>query len=110
MPDVEYLPVSIVDHRGRIASPDYCIVNPINPVDCLDADKSGADWSELNEGTIDSIAKLVITEEKVPPARQLFRMKYFYDLILIRRELAEAINGSGATGIRWIEPKDYPEV
>src|ERR1700745_1396290 len=33
---VEYLPVSIIDHKGQVASKDYCIVHALDPVDCID--------------------------------------------------------------------------
>ena len=107
---VEYLPVSILDHRGRVAAPDYFVIHPVEPVECLDAVKSNADWSSLNEGTIDSVERLVIDSSKVDASRELFRMRFFFDLIIVRRGLAESINAMNFTGVRWIELSDYPEV
>src|SRR5438552_3993429 len=33
---VEYLPVTIINHKGKPASREYFIVHPIDPVECLD--------------------------------------------------------------------------
>src|SRR5689334_17546921 len=43
--NVEYLPVTIINHKGRIASRDYFIVHPIVPQDCLDVQRSGPAYS-----------------------------------------------------------------
>jgi len=104
---VEYLPVTILDHKRRPTGTDHFIVHPIDPVDCLDVDKCGAVWSKIVPDNIREIKTLVIDESKVDPERELFRVKYFYKIVLVRRDLAEAIDREGFTGIRWIELNDY---
>src|ERR1039457_2729633 len=32
--EVEYLSLTIIDHKGRVASTNYFIVHPTNPVNC----------------------------------------------------------------------------
>lgn len=105
--EVEYLPVTILDHRGRVASRDYFIIHPIRPVDCLNLDECGARWSSLDETSISRVKRLVINESKINRKRVLFRAKYFEKAILVRRNLAEAIDAKGFTGIRWVELTDY---
>ncbi len=106
--NVEYLPVTILNHKHRVASKDYFLIHPIRPQDCLDIDKSGCTWSEIIDDEIDEVERLVIDESRLKPDITLFRLKYFYDPVLIRRDLAEAISAEGFTGIRWIEIEDYP--
>jgi hypothetical protein len=103
VPKVEYLPVAIVNHKGKTASKDYFIVHPIEPVECLDLDKCGVTWGEVDETSIDEVKHLVIDETRVEPIRQLFRPKQFHQVILARRTLADAIDAAGFTGIKWIE-------
>lgn len=110
MQQVEYLPITILDHKGKPASHDYFIIHPINPVDCLDTGQCGAQWSSIDKETIQWLDRLVIDEGKIDPAREIFRLKFFYDVILVSRALAEAIDAEGFTGIRWIELGDYPEL
>jgi hypothetical protein len=103
VPKVEYLPVAIVNHKGKAASNDYFIVHPVEPVECLDLEKCEPTWGEVDETSIDEVRQLVIDETRVDPGRQLFRPKQFHQVILARRTLAEAIDAAGFTGIRWIE-------
>jgi hypothetical protein len=110
LPKVEYLPITILDHKGRPASRDYFIIHPIEPVDCLDVSQCGAQRSSIDPETIQWLDRLVIDEGKIDPSRDMFRLKFFYDVILVRRELAAAIDAEGLTGIRWIELSDYPEL
>jgi hypothetical protein len=104
---VEYLPVTIVNHKGKPASKDYFIVHPIEPVECLDLDKCEPTWGKLDKTSIDKVRHLVIDQERVDGSRQLFRPKQFHYVILARRALAEAIDAAGFTGIKWIELEHF---
>lgn len=108
-PEVEILPVTILDHRGRATKARYRIVNPTGPIDCLDPERSGAERSELDPSSINAVSRLVLDEARFGRARLLFRPLGFYDVTLVRRDLAEAISAAGFTGLRWIEARDYPE-
>jgi len=109
VPKVEYLPVAIRNQKGRIISKNVFIVHPLEPVDCLDVDKSAAEWSPIAETDIDRVGRLVLVESKLDPTRQLFRLAKFPDLVLVRRDLADGIDAAGLTGMRWIELNEYPE-
>lgn len=106
-PNVEYLPVKIIDHKGKVASTEYSIVHPLDPVDCIDQEASQVRWHEFDKGVIDGVKRLVIDESKVDPARVIFRLKSFYWATLIRRDVAEAIDAAGFTGIRWVDPLEF---
>lgn len=108
--NVEYLPVSILDHKNCVASRDYFLIHPIHPQDCLDVEASGVTWSDFLDDEIDEIERLVIDESAIPPEIHLFRLKSFLDPILVRRDIADAIIDEGFTGIRWIELEKYPEL
>jgi len=108
-PKVEYLPVTILDHRGKVASRDHFIVHPIDPVDCLDLKKCQPTWNRIQKTWINRVRHLVLQEDKVPADRFLFRPKAFHRVILVRRELAEAIERKGFTGVRWLELDEFPE-
>jgi hypothetical protein len=104
---IEYLPVTIVDHRGRPAPPPYFIVHPIEPVDCLDLDACEPEWSRVDPESIQRVKRLAIDERRLDERRDLFRPKSFYDVILASRGLAQAIDAAGFTGVRWVELADY---
>jgi hypothetical protein len=106
---LECLPVSIINHKGKIASRDYRIINPIEPIDCLDLPRCLPKWGTINPESIKSVARLVLDEAKIPESRWMFRPKAFRRVTLVRRELAERIEAEKFTGVRWVELQDYPE-
>ena len=105
---VEYLPVKIINHKGRVASHDYFILHDIDPVDCLDKEKCGVTLSPVDPDSIEHVERLVLDDRKVDPTRHIFRPKYFSEVTLVSRELASAIDRKRFTGIGWKELEDYP--
>jgi hypothetical protein len=105
---MEYLPVTILDHKGRpAAGGDYWIIHPLEPIDCLKVDECGARLSPINKNKIQFLSRLVIGEAKIDANRDLFRPKGYTKAFIVRRELASAIDEAGFTGIRWVELDDY---
>jgi hypothetical protein len=83
----EFLPITLLDHRGRVASKDYVIVNPLGTLDCLDEKESGI---ELVDGEVVGVDEYVVASSKVARAPQLFRIReaeneYVFGLELMRR-------------------------
>lgn len=107
---VEYLPVTINNHKGRTASDDYYIIHPIDPVDCLDIERSGAKMGLIAKMEVRSVESIILDSTRVDSERELFKPKFFYRVTLVTKELAESIDSAGFTGVRWLEMKDYPEV
>jgi hypothetical protein len=112
--DVEYLPAKIVDHKGKSIPTPYFIVHPINPVDCLDAQRCGVTWDSLDPEYIDRLERLAMKESFERDAlegaftRALFRPRLYYRVTLVRRDLATAMDEAGFTGLRWLELEDHP--
>ncbi len=69
--DVEYLPVWIYNHKGRLASKDYFLVNPVGSIDALDHEASDI---KMFEGDVVSLDKPVIDARKGMKAPDLFRL------------------------------------
>lgn len=105
--DVEYLPVSIIDHEGRVASLTHVIVNPVGPVDCIDMAQTRCTMSEFVEGDIDEVTRLVIDERRVPAGRQVFKLEGLGAPTLVRRALAQRIDQQGFSGFTWLELDKY---
>jgi len=101
VPCVEYLPITIMNHKDRVASKDYFIIHPVGLQEGLDVDKSGCEWSLIDSDTIDDVEQIVIRPSKIDPNVPLFRLKYYYYPIFVRSDLAEAIINAGFTGIGW---------
>jgi hypothetical protein len=69
---VQILPVSIYNHKNRVASADYFVVNPIGQRDCLDLDESEIEW---DGDDVVALEKPVLSEAKLAGAPDLFRVK-----------------------------------
>ena len=105
-PEVEFLPITILDHKSRPAG-TYFIVHPVHPIDALDTEKSGARFSRLSNKSVTSVERLVLDEAKLDKSRLLFKLKNFTHCVLVRRDLADAISKQGFTGIKWTECEKY---
>jgi hypothetical protein len=107
MPHVEFLPVGIIDHRGRVARQRYLIVHPIDPVDCLDLAASMPDWSEIDRSAIRKVDRLVLDHSRVDPSRTLFRIRGYDKVVLVRRDLADAVAAAGFSGVTFVPLDEY---
>jgi hypothetical protein len=91
-PDVamEVLPVTILDHRGRMYSKDYVVLNPIGSIDMADTTASDIRYSG---DKVAGIVKLVLDPKKLAGAPALFRLAQDRAMIIVNERLADAIRG-----------------
>jgi hypothetical protein len=106
---MEYLPVSIIDHKGKVASKDYFILNPLELVDCIDRKKSKFREDDMVPGDIEKIFNLVLDEKRIPKDRGVFRVKGFAEMTLASRDLADELTAAKFVGLRWVPAKGNPE-
>jgi hypothetical protein len=105
--NTELLPVTLINHKGRVAARDYHIVHPLEIVDCIDLAASAAEWNAIDDDVLTACAQLVLKPQAIPDDLLLFRPRFWPKLVLIRRRLADHLLGQGFTGLRFIEPADY---
>lgn len=94
--DVEFLPLSILDHKGRIASRDYFVVNPIGGFDCLDRQASEIEW---HGDQVVEVTRYVFAKAKVATAPDLFRIRETPRVQVMSAALAERCLAAGATNL-----------
>lgn len=104
---VEYLRVKILNHKKRVASTEYFIINPLDILDAIDFDHSSVEWNLINPELISSCSKLALNKEKIAPELKMWRLKFFPRRVLLRRDLAEAIRAAGFTGVTFTEIEDF---
>lgn len=105
--DVEFLPVRILDHRGRMASSDYSLANPLKICDCLDEKASRSRRCQRDPVVITACESLVLKEKKIPGHLHVFRLEHWRKVILIRRSLADRLIHAGVTDLAFVEPQAY---
>jgi len=109
--NVEYLPVSVLNHRGRPVQPQYEIIHPIHPIDCLDYTACGITYCDPDdEEFIQEMKSFVLDIDKCGNFPPLFRIERMAEHVLIHRGLAKELDDAGFTGNGWIEPSDIGDV
>jgi len=98
VPNLEFLPVTIKDHKGAVAADDYFILNPIGQQDVIDLKKSKVLMDKLLEDEIFRIKKLALLPKAGPKGPCLFRATRMPDLILIDDTVRKAFEEQGVTG------------
>jgi hypothetical protein len=104
--NVEYLPIQIIDHKGKTASSDYFLINPHVLQDALDQKQSVIDWNPIDTELISACTTMVFDESRIDPKAKVFRLKHYPSKIVFQRDLASAIKKAGFTGIKFIELED----
>ncbi len=104
---IEYLPVTIFNHKNQVASDQYFIVNPLNVIDCIKIEESEVKWNSLDPEKIMSVRKLTFDDDKIDKNVSMFRAKHLYGSIFIHEDLANEMEDQNFTGIVFDELKDY---
>lgn len=107
LPHVEYLPVQVLDHRGRSVEEAYSVVHPISPVDCLDLDACAPTWSSSAPDQIMFVETIVLDPKRIDPTRPLFRPAAYTAVKIIHRSLADALTSAKFTGCNFLEFESY---
>ncbi|WP_437331900.1 imm11 family protein [Sorangium sp. So ce394] len=95
--EIEYLAFTLYDHRKRVHSRDYCIVNPIGAFDCLDEAASGVKYGK--QGSVVKVDKFVLDRNKIHFLPALFRADKEVTEYIVRDDLAQALRTSGFTNV-----------
>ena len=107
-PRVEYLPVSIINHKGRKEKAQYWILHSTPMVkNAIDLKKTKAKRNNINPDVFSSVSNLTLDKKKIPPDLQLFRLEEFSLIALFRSDLAEKIQDAGMTGIEFLPPETW---
>jgi hypothetical protein len=107
VPNIEYLPVTIYDHKKKVASKEYSIANLVTTQDCIDTKKSEVTWNAIDSDYISSMKRLVLNEKKIAKDAMLFRAEHLKELIFVRADLAQAVTDAGFTNIKFWKLSDY---
>ncbi len=97
---VEYLPVTMVDHRkNTVEDEPYFIVNTLEPIDYIDMDNTKAVMDSFEEDEIMSIkGELFIKRENIPEGIHMFRSRNWPRVYIVSQELADVMQEAGLTG------------
>jgi hypothetical protein len=99
--EIEILPFTLYDHRKRVLSKDYFLINPLGTFDCLDFKESDITWDEDEPGEVVRIRDYVVDKKKAKKAPQLFRFHKDSSTYVVGVELAEDMYERDLTNVAW---------
>jgi hypothetical protein len=102
LPNVEYLPVAILDHRDRRVPGKFVIVHPVGSIDLLDLDACQV-TADFTGKSIEKFERFVVRPD-VTALPELFRITKMSHYLAVQRGLAEALLAAGFTGMGFLEP------
>jgi len=99
--EIEYLPIRLINHKGRVEKAACFFANVIGKQDCADRARSEGVTSKLDDEFI-SCDKLVLDPAKIPRDRNIFRTTLYPTHIVVRDDLRAKIEGAKMT-VRFLE-------
>lgn len=106
-PDVEYLRVSIINHKKKVASDEYFIINPLRVIDCIDKEKTRILWNNIDPEKISACSDVVLHPEALDDSLLLFRPKHLEYYVMVHPDFAREIEGAGFTGLRFTDLDEF---
>lgn len=105
--EVELLPVAILNHKGRVASDDYFIANPLRLIRAVDHSRSVFVPHPNDPDLVFEFSSLALDASALATLPGIFRLGEKCRTILVRGDLARAALEAGVTGVRFLEPAEY---
>ncbi|MDG9668057.1 hypothetical protein ONV78_09960 [Hahella sp. CR1] len=101
--EIEVIPFTLFDHKGKIHSTNYVFLNPVGSIDCINWKKTVCDRRE--NGDISSYERLVIDKNKMCNPPHLFRIQYLTDEYIFSEVLVNALLNADHTNLVFSEIK-----
>ncbi|MBZ4417928.1 imm11 family protein [Myxococcus sp. RHSTA-1-4] len=96
---MECLHFTLLDHKGREASRDYFIINPLGTVDCLHLEKSEIRYSKEVPGEIVRVRKPVLDSNKLRSAPDFFRIQEDPYVYVLSHKLVDELRQLNPTNV-----------
>ncbi|WNG33930.1 hypothetical protein F0U60_10030 [Archangium minus] len=96
--DCEFLPVTILDHKNKVASREHFILNLLNSQDVIDMEKSKYKINRLAKTQIARIQHLVLKQDGIDAKAVIFRARTKMNQYFINQAAHDAFAKEGVTG------------
>lgn len=103
---VEIRPVVIHNHKRRVHTSDFWVINPLATVNCLDRQHSKILYSKADPKAIVAIEEMVFLSHMIEKAPDLFRIPERRGSYFASERLLTSLQGKGFTNIFVEEIKE----
>jgi hypothetical protein len=107
VPSVEYLPVTLVNHKGRKEKSPYFIVNCLVQPSCIDLEKTKVRRNAINPDICSRVRNLTLDPKRVSANLLLFRLKEYPFIDVYRDSLAAKIEAAKLTGVEFVKTEEW---
>jgi hypothetical protein len=104
---LQCLPITIIDHKGRVASTEYWFLNPYRLQDAIDQKASALTWNKIDPTRISGCGRLVLDESRIDQGAHLFRLAHMPTRPVMSATLADAVQAAGMTGVDFESVDDF---
>jgi hypothetical protein len=98
---IEFLPIELINHKGRKEPSEYFILHPLEMLECIDLDASGVEWNSIAPDQISRCRGLVLNHDAIPGDYKVFRPKFWGGNILIREDLVDKLIKADFSGLSF---------
>lgn len=105
--DFEFLPVVVLNHKGKVASREHGFLNVLRVVDFIDMAASKYEVSALLPGQITDLRELHVRADQVDPAVHVFRASTRLPQMFIDDAVHAAFQQAGVTGLRMFPAEGW---
>ncbi len=105
--DLELLPVTLIDHKGRPVTSPHVIIHPLRTVDAIDRDRSDFELNAIDPTFISDAPHIELDPALLPVDVGVCRVTLIKRRILVSPALVRAIDEAGMTGVDWLDVADY---
>lgn len=105
--DIEFLPVRVRNHQGRLVKARYFIANVLGTTACVDRELSDFDMGAIDKEHASHFRRLVLDESRIGADQKLFRLSEQPGLILAREDLVDELLEQDCTGILFTYLEDF---
>jgi hypothetical protein len=99
---IEFLPFSILNHKGREAEGSFYIANVLDRQACMDLERSEYRESKLRPGTVKRLFQLHLDHARIDAEAKLFRLHLMPAVIIIRSDLRATLEAADIEGLRYL--------
>ena len=99
--DVEFIPLTLLDHQKDVLSRDYFVMNVVADRDVVDLERSKVEMGEILPEEIERVWDLKLKEDLPPEGPRIFRPKHLRIYTMVDPTMQAALASAGVTGVRF---------
>ncbi|SEK53776.1 hypothetical protein SAMN05444354_101820 [Stigmatella aurantiaca] len=99
----EFIPLTILDHKSKLASKEHFLLNVLGHVEAVDMERSQVVMNSILKDRIGNFEHMVLDRAAIPPNAVIFRLSRKRDEFLVNQATYDALTKEGITGLKCFQ-------